>query len=60
MITSDLLYLVCNNIASGEIPSKIIPLLSASTLIALPKHGSDVIGEVFRRLTAKPSVNRNP
>ena len=57
MITSDLLYLMCNNIASGEIPSKIIPLLSASTLIALPKHGSDVrliaIREVFRQLTAK-------
>ena len=57
VITSDLLYLVCNNIASGEIPSKIIPLLSAATLIALPKHGSDVrpiaIGKVFRWLTAK-------
>ena len=48
VITSDLLYLVCNNIASGEIPSKIIPLLSASTLIALLKHGSDV-----RRIAAK-------
>ena len=56
-ITFDSLLSVCNTIASGDVPHTIIPLLSASKLIALPKTGSGVrpiaIGEVFRRLTAK-------
>ena len=56
-ITFDSLLSVCNTIASGDVPHMIMPLLSASKLMALPKYGSDVrpiaIGEVFRRLTAK-------
>ncbi|XP_062499650.1 uncharacterized protein LOC134176971 [Corticium candelabrum] len=41
----------------GDVPPNVVPLLSASKLIAIPKHGNDVrpiaVGEVFRRLTAK-------
>ena len=55
--SADLLYVMCNHIALGKVPYKIIPLLSGSTLIALPKSNGDVrpiaIGEVFRRVTAR-------
>ena len=48
---------MCNTIVSSDVLHTIVPLLSASKLIALPKTESDVrpiaIGEVFRRLTAK-------
>lgn len=57
LLTSNLLFTVCSLIASGDVPCSILPLLSSSRLIALPKSGSDVrpvaIGEVFCRLTAK-------
>ena len=56
-ITTDLLFQTCNHIFSGDVPPNVVPLLSASKLIAIPKHGNDVrpiaVGEVFRRLTAK-------
>ena len=55
--SADLLYVMCNHIALGKVPSKIIPLLSGSRRIALPKSNGDVrpiaIGEVFRRVTAR-------
>ena len=55
--SADLLYMMCNHIALGKVPSKIIPLLAGSRLIALPKSNGDVrpiaIGEVFRRVTAR-------
>ena len=55
--SADLLYRMCNYIALGKVPSKIIPLLSGSRLIALAKGNGDVrpiaIGEVFRRVTAR-------
>ena len=55
--STDLLYTMCNHIALGKVRSKIIPLLSGSRLIALPKSNGDVrpitIGEVFRQVTAR-------
>ena len=54
--SADLLYMMCNHIALGKVPSKIIPLLLGSRLIALPKSHGDVrpiaVREVFRRVTA--------
>ena len=61
--SADLLYTMSNHIALGNVPSKIVPLLSGSRLIALPKSNGDVrpiaIGEVFRRVTTKLFANRN-
>ena len=57
IVTCDLLYQTCSLITEGKIPDSVVPLLSASRLIALPKANSDVrpiaIGEVLRRITAK-------
>ena len=56
-LTCELLYLVCSLIAGGKVPNSVLPLLTASRLIALPKANDDVrpiaIGEVIRRATAK-------
>ena len=64
LLTSDSLFTVCNLIASGDVPCKLLPMLGASRLIALPKRGSDVrpiaVGEVFRRLTAKVICHQKP
>ena len=55
--SAGLLYMMCNHIALGKVSSKIIPLLSGSRLIVLPKSNDDVrpitIGEVFRRVAAR-------
>ena len=55
--TFDSLHSVCALIADGNVPPNIIPLLSASRLIALPKTNGDVrpiaIEETLRRITAK-------
>ena len=57
MVTSNALWAVCSSIAEGNIPDSIATLLSAASLIALPKSNGDVrpiaIGEVFRRITAR-------
>ena len=55
--TFDSLRSVCALIADGNVPPNIIPLLSASQLIALPKANGAVrpiaIGESLRRITAR-------
>ena len=55
--TFDSLHSVCALIAEGNVPPIIIPLLSASRLIALPKANGDVrpiaIGETLRRITTR-------
>ena len=56
-LTCNLFYGVCSLIADGKVPDSVLPLLTASRLIALPKANSDVrpiaIGEAIRRITAK-------
>ena len=56
-LTSDLLFEVCCLIAKGQIPPSMVPLITSSRLIALPKGNGDVrpiaIGETLRRLSAK-------
>ena len=55
-LSSDLLYLVCSSITAGKVPTTIVPLLSASRLVALPKTNGGIrpiaIGECLRRVTA--------
>ena len=55
--TFDSLHSVCALIADGNVPPNIIPLLSASRLIALTKANGAVhpiaIGETLRRITAR-------
>ena len=55
--TLDSLHFVCSLISEGMMPKNVVPLISASRLIALPKTNGDVrpivIGETLRRITAR-------